>query len=81
MSDIKNKIEAAVKNTVGYAESENKESFMTGANVALSKAEELYGEEIKQLKLLLELYKAMSVEATEDMKTLASIINKYSNAD
>lgn len=75
------KIESEAKTTVGYSEAENKESFMAGVNVAFSKAEEHYEREIKRFKTQLEHYKSIYETASEDLKTMASIIKRYSDTD
>lgn len=75
------KIESECKNTVGFAEAENKESFMIGVSVAIRKARDHYEKEIQSLKCNLDSYKKMYENANTDIKTLSKIITKYSEND
>jgi hypothetical protein len=75
------RIELEAKGTIGYSEAENKESFMVGVSVAFSKAEEHYKREIENLKGQAQRYKSFYENATNDLKTLASIVNRYSEND
>jgi hypothetical protein len=69
---------AEVKDTLGYSESKDKESFMTGAYVAIYKTRQHYSTEIEQLKTQINSYKSMYEETSKDLKTIASIIRQYS---
>jgi hypothetical protein len=73
--NLRKQIEAEAKSTIGYSEAENKESFMTGVGVAISKLEQHYEQEIKNLKNQAFSYK--NAYFSGDLKTLASIIKKY----
>lgn len=64
--------------SVGYLEAKNKESFLVGARVAFSKTEEHFEKETESLKRELLHYKTQYAIATSDLKTLASIITRYS---
>lgn len=75
--NLRKQIEAEAKSTIGYSEAENKESFMTGVGVAISKLEQHYEQEIKNLKNQAFSYKNAYENTRGDLKTLASIIKKY----
>ena len=79
MEDIKNRIEIEVKDTVGYNEAANKDSFMVGVSTALSKAEIYYERQIKELIRSSKSYKSMYENIHSDIKSLTSIISKYSD--
>ena len=79
--ELKKRIELATKDTVGYSEASNKESFMVGVSVALSKAEEHYEKELTQLRNQIENYKSACNTYITDLKTLATIVNRYSDND
>lgn len=74
-------LERSAKDRVGYAEAENKESYMVGINVGISMTEHHYEAKIKNLEKELLQYKEATKEYREDLQTLASIINKYSPND
>jgi hypothetical protein len=78
---LRERIELEAKSTIGYSEAENKESFLVGVSVAFSKAEEHYEREIENLKRQVQGYKSSYENATNDLKTLASIVNRYSEND
>ena len=78
---LRQRIELEAKSTIGYSEAENKESFMVGVSVAFSKSEEYYEREIENLKRQVGGYKSSYETATSDLKTLASIVNRYSDND
>lgn len=78
---LRERIELEAKGTIGYSEAQNKESFMVGASVAFLKTEEHYEREIENLKKQVEGYKSSCENATNDLKTLASIVNRYSEND
>lgn len=65
------------KNTVGYKEAENKESFMVGVSVGFRKAEDKYDKKIIELAALAEHYKCAYENTYTDIKTLTNIIAKY----
>lgn len=67
----------SVKETIGYSEATNKESFMIGANVAFKKSEIYYEGIIKTLTSQMEMYKQSSENVFNDIKTIVSIFNKY----
>jgi len=75
--NIRKRIELEAKSTIGYSEAENKESFLVGVSVAFSKTEEHYEREVENLKKQVEGYKSSYENATADLKTLASIVNRY----
>jgi hypothetical protein len=76
---LRQRIELEAKSTIGYSEAENKESFLVGVSVAFSKTEEHYEREIENLKKQIVGYKSMYENANNDLKTLASIVNRYSD--
>jgi hypothetical protein len=69
------------KDTIGWLEAEDRASFMTGAGVAISKTTEYYESEIEKLKNRLKFYENIEKTAVNDLKTLSSIISKYSDRD
>jgi hypothetical protein len=75
---LRQRIELEAKGTIGYSEAENKESFLVGVSVAFSKTEEHYEREIENLKKQIVGYKSMYENVNNDLKTLASIVNRYS---
>lgn len=77
--ELSKKIELAAKNTIGYSEANNKESFMVGVSVAVSKAEEHYEKELTGLRNQVQNYRNEYDRCEKDLKTLASIINRYSD--
>ena len=74
---LREKLESQAKQTVGYSEAENKESFMVGVSVAISKAITHYELEIEQLKSQINSYKSIGEIYHDDLKTLVNIISKY----
>jgi hypothetical protein len=76
---LRQRIELEAKGTIGYSEAENKESFLVGVSVAFSKTEEHYEREIENLKKQIVGYKSMYENVNNDLKTLASIVNRYSD--
>lgn len=74
-------LENQCKDTVGYAEAENKKSFMTGVSVALSKAGVFYEAKLKQQTRLVEIWKKEYENSIEDLRTLSKLIKKYSDED
>ena len=79
--DYRKQVELEVKDTVGYNEAENKKSFMTGVSVAISKLEVKYEEQINNLVLQLRYANQNSEMYKKDLKSLTSIIQKYSEND
>lgn len=67
------------RKTVGYHESDNKNEFMKGADVAISKAQTLYEEKIKALEQDRDRWEKACETIKTDMYTLTSIITKYSD--
>lgn len=67
------------RNTVGYHESDNKDEFMKGADVAISKAQTLYEAKIKALEQDRDRWTRDYHEVKKDMLVLCNIINKYSD--
>ena len=67
-------VELEVKDTIGYNEAENKKSFMTGVSVAISKIEVKY----ENLQLQLKCAKQNGEMYEKDLKTFASIVDRYS---
>lgn len=76
-SEIHTQITNSAKDSVGYNEAVNKDSFMIGASVAASRAETIYEAKIKELETSLTLYKGMSENAHADFITLSKILRKY----
>lgn len=70
-------IKNIVKDTVGYAEAENKESFNVGASVAFSKAEDYYEKIIKDLVMQRDGYKSAAEQYRSDLTNLSTIIKRY----
>jgi hypothetical protein len=79
--ELKKRIELATKDTVGYSEASNKEIFMVGVSVALSKAEEHYERELTQLRNQVENLNSACNTYMTDLKNLATIVNRYSEND
>lgn len=52
---------------------------MIGVSVALSKAEEYYEKELNVLRNQIENYKSACNTYITDLKTLATVVNHYSN--
>lgn len=75
---LRERIELEAKGTIGYSEAENKESFMVGVGVSFSKAEEHYEREIENLLKQLKGCRLIYEDAIKDLKTLSSIVNRYS---
>lgn len=67
------------QNTVGYHESDNKNEFMKGADVAISKAKTLYEEKIKAIEQDRDRWRRDYKALKTDMDALTSIITKYSD--
>jgi hypothetical protein len=76
--DYRTQVELEVKETVGYSEADDKKSFMTGVSVAISKLEIKYKRQIEGLEQQLKYSKINSETYEKDLKTLASIVNRYS---
>lgn len=81
MSELRDKIEAESKNTIGYSEAANKESFMVGVSVGFHRTNDFYSQKISALESQLEMVKASYAQVRTDMYTLVNIINKYSDND
>lgn len=79
--DYRKLIESKSKDTAGYNEAESKKSFMTGVSVAISKMEDEFNEKIKNFKLQLKYANENGETYKKDLKTLASIIDRYSSDD
>lgn len=75
--EVPEHIKNAVKDSVGYSEAANKESFMIGASVAFSRSEDFYKSTIEFLTSQLEGWKKSCESVDEDMKTIVKILNKY----
>jgi hypothetical protein len=75
--EIPKNIKQKVKDTVGYSETENKESFNVGADVAFSISESFYEEHIKTLQKELDSYKNAYNSTKSDLTTITTILNKY----
>lgn len=76
--EISKEIKNSVKDTIGYGEASNKESFMVGANIAFYRSEEYFKSVIKSLEDQVTNYKSAYELVSNDMKTLTSILNRYS---
>lgn len=74
-------IKDSVKSTVGYAESEDKESFIIGTQVAFKRAEEFYTPIIKELTENAANWKSAWDTVDKDIRTLAEIIKNYTQQD
>ena len=74
-------IQGEVNGTVGYNESENKESFRIGTQVAFATAEKFYAAIIKQLTDQLNHYKEANESTRRDMQTIVQIFHKYRIGD
>lgn len=81
MESLREIIERSAKQTVGYSEAENKESFMVGVSVAISLTQELYLREIKDLETQLEGFRSANETYLKDLNTLSSIITRYGDSD
>lgn len=79
--ELRERIELECKDTLGHSESENKDSFMTGVGVAISKLEIHYEQEINNLKRQVERYRVSCEDMTNELKTISSIIKRYSYDD
>lgn len=75
--EIPKHIKDGVKNSIGYVEAENIKSFMAGASVAFSRAEEHFSETYKIITFQRDQWEKAYKELHKDMLTLVSIINKY----
>lgn len=69
---------AIVKGTVGYHESGNKAEFIKGAQVAIGRIGELYEKRIEHYKKEVGYLEQTKESYLNDLKTLSSIILKYS---
>lgn len=67
----------SIKNTVGYAEAKDKESFLTGASVAYYRLTEWYNKEINLLKSVNGQLSKQHDDVRKDMNELCRIIDKY----
>lgn len=76
---LREKIELEVKNTIGYKEAENKESFMVGVQVALSLAEKYNKNEIEKLERQSKMFLSYYETTLRDLKTVSNIVNRYSD--
>lgn len=74
----KEQVELQAKQTIGYAEAKNKESFLVGVTVSFFKTSAFYEKEIESLRKQLEIYKSTSNTYLNDLKTITSIIKHYS---
>ncbi len=75
--EIPKEIKDSVKDTVGYSESNDKESFIIGATVSFSKSENYYTPIIESLQKQVEHFKNQYELVTNDFKTVVKIFNKY----
>ncbi len=73
----KERLEAEIKNTVGYLEAQNKRSFEVGVQVAISKVADYYKQQILLLEQQLEYFKAQSITFENDLRTMSRIIHQY----
>jgi hypothetical protein len=71
-------IEQEVKGTIGYAEAEDKASFLIGASVAFARTQDYYMREMEILRAQLLQYRSSSENYYSDLKTMSSIIERYS---
>ncbi len=75
--ELNKHIQDSVKDTVGYAECANKQSFLVGSSVAFNKAKDFYEPHIKMLNAVNDTLRRERDELANDMQTLVSIITKY----
>jgi hypothetical protein len=66
---------------VGYAEAADKDSFLAGVGVGVSKAFQELNAKLISAHLATEQMRQSHTEAHNDLKTLADIIAKYSSKD
>lgn len=75
-------IRRSAMNTIGYAEAENKNSFIAGVSVGYNKAEKHYKEEIRLLQEQINGYKSANEIYISELKHIAKslrIIENYNN--
>lgn len=77
MTKIEDHIKNSIKDTIGYSEASNKESFIIGAQVAFRKAEEYFFNSLKVLNDQRDMYKKAYENTKKDMDTIVSIFKKY----
>ena len=70
-----------VKNTVGYLEAEDKESFMIGAGVAISKVSQHYQKQINRLEYQIECLKKEEALVRSFFNQMSTLKNKYDNQE
>lgn len=78
MSELSQVIEKVSKNTIGYQEAKDKDSFLVGISVGVHKTEEYYKNIIKNLTNDRDNYKKAYENTVVDLKTVSSIIKRYS---
>lgn len=76
---IPDTIKGSVKDSVGYAEAQNKSDFMVGASVAFHRSEDYFEGQIKSLTTQLSYAVSERDTLREDIKTIVTIFNKYPN--
>jgi hypothetical protein len=79
--ELKKQIQEECKQTIGYSEAENKESFMVGVGVAILKTQEHYHKHILNLEKERDFYMNSADTYKKDLTILSSIINRYSDND
>ncbi len=79
--EIPKHITEGVKNSVGYAECDDKASFFIGSNVAFARSEEFYAPIIKALQENVQMWKLAYETVNTDMSTIVNTLSKYSSND
>lgn len=80
-TELINKFKSDAKNTIGYNESDNKESFLVGFDVAITHLSAYYAQQILMLENSLDMYREMHQDVSNDIKTIITIIKKYDDLD
>lgn len=75
--EIPENIKGLVKATIGYAECQNKESFIIGTQVAFRKSEEYFSTYSDMLERQLAHFKSAYESVSADMKLIVNTLNKY----
>ena len=77
MMTLREVIQFNSKQTVGYSEANDKQSFNVGVDVSFSIASKHYEKIIEELKRKVEHYRSSYEQVNKDITTLSSIINRY----
>ena len=76
--ELKDILLIGAKNTVGYAESKNKESFLVGVDVGFTLAKKEYESQIVALESRNKYLSNMHDKVANEIQTISDIITKYS---